>query len=58
VRPPVAHVAPSWPGGDSVGVREGVGGGVVGRWGVGSVFGLPGSGFRLPETQEGNGRGG
>ena len=37
---------------------RGVGGGVVGGWGVDSVFGLPGSGFRLPETQEGNGWGG
>ena len=36
----------------------GLGGVVVVSGVVGSGFGLPGSGFRLPETQEGNDRGG
>jgi hypothetical protein len=39
-------------------LRRGVGGGVVGGRGIGSGFGLPGSGFRLPKTLEGNDRGG
>jgi hypothetical protein len=45
VRPPVAHVAPLGPGVVLWELGSGVGGGVVGEWGVGSVFGLPDSGF-------------
>ena len=49
MRPPVAHVAPSWPGGGSAGVREGVGGGVVvvgGGVGLHLDFRVPDSDFR------------
>ena len=45
----VAHVAPSWPGGGSVGIREGVWGGVVvvvGGVGLHLDFRVPDSDFR------------